>query len=41
MPSRPFPHHENYSSGTPLFQLIAVTIIKVSTMCSRSIFHAL
>jgi len=41
MPSRPFPHHDNYSSGSPLFRIIVVTVTKLSIIASKGIFHAL
>jgi|ETNmetMinimDraft_17_1059902.scaffolds.fasta_scaffold24871_3 hypothetical protein len=41
MSSNGFPYHENYSSGTPLFKLIVVTVTKLSIIASKGIFHAL
>ena len=41
MSSGSFPHHENYSSGTPLFKVLVVTLTKLSIIASKGIFHAL
>ena len=41
MSSNPFPHHGNYSSGSPLLKLIVVTVTKLSIIASKGLFHAL